>query len=151
MSTKEKMQTARAHIQRKEYDDARRILSTVDHPKAREWEAKIDRVAPRRSWLRRHWLKVVVVVFAVILVALGILVYQAGQEAGQVWQRIERVDALETYCILDYERYSGNPRPQDCYAWAGAVVDVAEPCFGDDDYVYFPEEFTGCLVPRLDG
>lgn len=39
---REKMQRARELIEAKRYDEARRILRTVDHPTAREWLAKID-------------------------------------------------------------------------------------------------------------
>jgi hypothetical protein len=44
--SKAKMQAAKELIQEKKYDDARKILATVDHPTAREWEAKLDRLSP---------------------------------------------------------------------------------------------------------
>lgn len=44
--SKQKMLPARELIQQKKYDEARAILRTVDHPKAREWLAKLDAIAP---------------------------------------------------------------------------------------------------------
>lgn len=37
---------ARAAIEAKDYDKAREILKTINHPKAREWEQQIDKIAP---------------------------------------------------------------------------------------------------------
>src|SRR6266540_2030811 len=44
--SKAKFAAAKELIQEKQYDEARRILATVDHPTAREWEKKLDRIAP---------------------------------------------------------------------------------------------------------
>ncbi len=37
---------ARELIKQKRFDDARAMLHTIDHPAAREWLAKLDRIAP---------------------------------------------------------------------------------------------------------
>ena len=42
--SKAKMQAAKELIQEKKYDEARNILATVDHPTAREWEKKLDKL-----------------------------------------------------------------------------------------------------------
>lgn len=42
MSTKQKMQKAADLIRDKRYDEARRLLRSIDHPKAREWLNKLD-------------------------------------------------------------------------------------------------------------
>lgn len=47
--SKAKMEAAKELIQAKQYTEARAILKTVDHPKAREWEAQLDKVAPQRK------------------------------------------------------------------------------------------------------
>lgn len=44
--SKAKFDAARELIQEKKYDEARALLASIDHPTAREWEAKIDRLAP---------------------------------------------------------------------------------------------------------
>jgi|GEM_PF-4796366 len=49
MSTKERMTTARDLIREKQYDQARAILVTIDHPKAEEWLAKIDQISPPKA------------------------------------------------------------------------------------------------------
>jgi hypothetical protein len=46
MTTKEKMLEARRLIQEKQYDQARAILRTVQHPTAEQWLAKLDAIAP---------------------------------------------------------------------------------------------------------
>lgn len=43
---KEQIQSARAYIKAKQYDDARRILKKIDHPTAKEWLRKIDEIDP---------------------------------------------------------------------------------------------------------
>jgi hypothetical protein len=45
-----KLETARQLIIEKQYDAARAVLETIsDHPKAREWLAKLDDVAPQQK------------------------------------------------------------------------------------------------------
>lgn len=45
-----KLETARQLIIEKQYDAARAVLETIpDHPKAREWLAKLDEVAPQEK------------------------------------------------------------------------------------------------------
>lgn len=44
--SKAKMAAAKELIQEKRYEEARQILATVDHPTAREWEQKLNRLAP---------------------------------------------------------------------------------------------------------
>lgn len=45
-TVKEKMQRARELVKAKNYDEARQILETIDHPKATEWLNKIDTMSP---------------------------------------------------------------------------------------------------------
>lgn len=47
--SKAKFAAAKELIDEKRYDEARNILKTIDHPTAREWEAKLDRIAPLAS------------------------------------------------------------------------------------------------------
>lgn len=44
--SKAKFAAAKELIDEKKYDEARAILKTIDHPTAREWEAKLNRIAP---------------------------------------------------------------------------------------------------------
>jgi hypothetical protein len=44
---KQRMLQAKVAIKAKQYDKARKLLKGVDHPKAREWLAKLDKVAPK--------------------------------------------------------------------------------------------------------
>jgi hypothetical protein len=43
---KDQFLSARDYVQNKQYDDARRILNQIDHPKAKEWLANIDELDP---------------------------------------------------------------------------------------------------------
>ena len=45
--SKAKFAAAKELIDEKKYDEARGILKTIDHPTAREWEAKLNRIAPQ--------------------------------------------------------------------------------------------------------
>jgi hypothetical protein len=44
--SKAKFAAAKELIDEKKYDEARSILNTIDHPTAREWEAKLDKLDP---------------------------------------------------------------------------------------------------------
>jgi len=44
--SKAKFAAAKELIDEKQYDEARAILKTIDHPTAREWEAKLAKIAP---------------------------------------------------------------------------------------------------------
>lgn len=43
--SKAKFEAARELISEKQYDQARAILKTIDHPTAREWEAKLNNIS----------------------------------------------------------------------------------------------------------
>lgn len=43
--------TAREYVRHKRYEDAYSVLATIDHPKAREWERKLERIAPRKRFV----------------------------------------------------------------------------------------------------
>ena len=47
--SKVKMRAAREMIKLKQYDEAREILNAIDHPTAREWEMKLDQIAPHKK------------------------------------------------------------------------------------------------------
>lgn len=49
MNTREQLEQAKALIQAKRYDEARRILVLTDHPTADKWLAQLDRIAPVRK------------------------------------------------------------------------------------------------------
>lgn len=42
-------QHAKECVQQRRYDDARKVLTPIDHPKAREWEAKLDEIEQRKN------------------------------------------------------------------------------------------------------
>lgn len=46
---KENMMTARDLIKRKQYTEARAILTTINHPTAQEWIGRIDSISPKQS------------------------------------------------------------------------------------------------------
>lgn len=56
-TVKEQMQQAQKLIQAKQYNEARAILRKINHPKAREWEKRLDMIAPRKKQLSRHILR----------------------------------------------------------------------------------------------
>lgn len=47
--SKAKFDAAKELINEKKYDEARGILKTIDHPTAREWESKLNRIAPVKA------------------------------------------------------------------------------------------------------
>lgn len=75
MSIKTKLDTAREHIQAARYAEARELLATIDHPKARKWIEKLDAKieTPRPSTGRSVWRYVVPLLLIVVSVAGGVL------------------------------------------------------------------------------
>ena len=47
--SKAKMLAAKELIQEHKYKEARMILNTIDHPKAKEWLAKLDSISPEKN------------------------------------------------------------------------------------------------------
>lgn len=77
------MQAAQELIREKRYDEARKLLEGVDHPKAREWLGKLDALTPgppasgrRGKWRRSGCL------LALICGVLGIGMAAVGQQGG---------------------------------------------------------------------
>src|SRR5690349_15150158 len=48
--SKAKFAAAKELIDEKKYDEARAILKTIDHPAARDWETRLDKIAPPVSY-----------------------------------------------------------------------------------------------------
>mgnify|MGYP003969494137 CR=1 FL=1 len=80
-TTKAQLQQAQKLLKAKKYDQARRLLVTIDHPTARKWLEKLDKIAPVKplgsrnviGWLRDHRL-VAAIIGGVIVLVLGMLV-----------------------------------------------------------------------------
>ncbi|MBZ0299730.1 MAG: hypothetical protein K8J31_08325, partial [Anaerolineae bacterium] len=51
--SRNQMQHAQQLIKQGRYDEARKLLRSIDHPKAREWLEKLDKRAPARAPRRR--------------------------------------------------------------------------------------------------
>jgi hypothetical protein len=49
-NVKQRMLQAKEAIKAKEYDKARKLLKGIDHPKAREWLARLEKQSPKRKW-----------------------------------------------------------------------------------------------------
>lgn len=64
------MLAAKELIQEKRYDEARALLKTVDHPTAREWLKKLDRIAPptKSKKTSRRTPRVILGVFLTLLI-----------------------------------------------------------------------------------
>lgn len=88
MSIQEQMNAARAYIQRKQYADARRLLKTIDHPKAKDWLVKINEIEPEPPMLGPFYEKdvwsfgIVVFVSLVLGSVTAVLYYNAGAIKG---------------------------------------------------------------------
>jgi len=61
---------AKELIRAKRYEDARKLLKTVDHPVATEWLARLDLIAPKR----RYTPKKALIFLLFLLVMVGVVV-----------------------------------------------------------------------------
>jgi hypothetical protein len=155
MTTKEKMQTAQALIQLKQYDKARAILRTVNHAKAREWEAKLDRIAPivlyRPGFYQRY--RVWILIFAVaVLITAGIYLipYFNGIMAEQGERMDTAVDENHTRITLaSYCKAGNNARESICNQWAADIAqsnyEAAKRCVDLELWPSSDTAFTNCL------
>jgi hypothetical protein len=97
MSINEKMYTARALIQFKQYDKARAILLTVDHTKAREWLRKLDVISvPVKQKVDRPTYIVLLIIALILIIGGGVLIIHQ-QTARQAAGLHEIIDRPESY------------------------------------------------------
>ena len=76
--SKEKMLAARQLIKEKHYDEARTILRTIDHPTAREWLVKLDKIAPEKQRITLETIPYKYIIgFGVVAVALVVVILVA--------------------------------------------------------------------------
>ena len=102
MGAKEEMLRAKELIKSKQYNEARKILKGIDHPKAREWEAKLPTLPkPKRNYLR----------IALILVIVAGLVFAAIQYAEIRRQAAFINDMAEGKIITDQGKSPCNYNP----------------------------------------
>lgn len=77
MDTRQQMERARALIKAKQYNEARAILNKTDHPKAREWVAKIDALQPPQTKRRGRglWWKLPLLLLACVFTLCAAMVF----------------------------------------------------------------------------
>lgn len=137
---KEQFAAASALIKAKRYNEARKLLKTINHPKAKEWLAKLDTIAPiktRKSW---RWLFVGLAVIATCILAAFIF---------QQWQRHQYIEErrigvsvdLKLYCEVTTtrsdvacEQYGDDIAANDDYAWWGIICGMYNPLSETDLY-----------------
>ncbi len=142
---KEQMARASQLIKAKQYSEARKLLKTIDHPKAKEWLGKLDQIAPERK-PRRWWVPALIVV----LVAIGGLsaaLYVSGQNAARGVVEDARqatVARLTTYCEEHGEGTSDCPLYARSTLREDARVFAAQSCF--DLYADDAEAVGDCLL-----
>jgi len=113
MMSKAKFEAARELIAEKQYNEARAILRTINHPLARAWEVKLNRIAPeydRQSRLddyqgffdnsskrKRGSFGIMNVVVGLILLVVGLFIMNGSVGSGTM-QCITPL-ALVAFCV----------------------------------------------------
>lgn len=69
--SKAKFQAAQELITQHKYDEARTILKTVEHPKAREWEARLDKIAPKKN-KKGTYIKIALIIAGILFIVLAL-------------------------------------------------------------------------------
>jgi hypothetical protein len=123
MAVRDKMLEAQALIKARRYAEARQILRTVQHPKAREWEAKLDQIAPEIrpavSTSRRRPPYLLFLAPVLIVIGAGIVVLLVTQMGTPLLDREAGITPDPVTVAAEPTR---NPAP---LIPAGAPVDVA--------------------------
>lgn len=103
MSTKQKLLKARGLIRQKKYNQARSILHQIEHPVAKEWLAKLDKIAPKKLKARKTQppttkvMKPLFIIAALVIVALVVVVAALPQvspniSSGNVLPSVAEID-----------------------------------------------------------
>lgn len=77
--SKAKFAAAKELIDEKDYVGARAILKSIDHPTAREWETKLDKIQPIKKHTRGSLLIFLILVIAIIAAGWVYLSYTQNQ------------------------------------------------------------------------
>ena len=127
---REQFEAANALIKAKRYDEARKLLNTINHPKAKEWLARLDTIAPRRRGVNPIAIGLIVV-FIAAFAAFGFYIYSTVNEAKESEQaRIDVILALAPYC-----RNNAQNPDQTCSTYLDAEMQndaqysVIQACF----------------------
>lgn len=142
-SVQVKLTTAKDMINARQYDAATALLRTIDHPKAREWLAKLDArkpkqpAKPKRS---RKWIGVSIVL-AVVVIAVAIAI---GLQVQRQALASQASASLTAYCIANV--YGDLVR---CNSWVQSRIET----YGDTIYACLSRhntqierpQFLGCL------
>lgn len=79
MSLKDQFTSAKAYVQAKDYQNARRVLRRIDHPKAREWLQRINKLDP--TAVRRKRVIIALILALILLVgSFWLLSYTSSQQ-----------------------------------------------------------------------
>ncbi|MCA0453433.1 MAG: hypothetical protein LCI00_05620 [Chloroflexi bacterium] len=88
--SKAKFEAVKELIQAKQYAEARAILKTIDHPTARQWEAKLNTIAsaaqpiqPKRKWTPKKVLLLAVLAIPTTCILLAVLTALTGNSQRQ--------------------------------------------------------------------
>jgi hypothetical protein len=124
MSTEDQLQRARELIKSKRYDDARKLLWKIDHPKAKQWLERIEGIGPatvvpaapvkkrRYTWRRMLGLILFIPVsFALVVGGLFLADKVINGEANDARGR------LLGYCLDVYMEVSQKSGVKECFGW----------------------------------
>jgi cytoskeletal protein RodZ len=140
-SVKERYEEALALAKAGKYDQARQILKTLNHPKARELEAKINAKAPTNKPKRgRNIALLSFLLVAIVVIGFGVWTFiQRQQTSGQ----IERYARVFGYCL----RVADTSQIEICDDWAEVIAteeaDTVNACHNNSPELDTP--FYECL------
>jgi len=122
----ERLQEARSLIKEHRYDEARHILIKVDHPTAREWLAKLDKIAPPKS-KRTFPLRIFIIFGVACITAIGllILVLIASNNKENSFNK-QNQEAVTLFCMSVSEAALSR---EECSQFAESVIQ--DPKFSD--------------------
>lgn len=152
MSLKEQFSTAKAYIDAKKYDDARRVLKKIDHPKAKEWLDKLDTfpaVKAKRTRKKITWalLAVSLVMLAVGYLYLKQITDEAGRQADEMIFLIRINSRATVYCTNRLRLTE-----EVCEAWATETITNHRAtliyCGDIFDWIRETDLYTSCLTNR---
>lgn len=86
--SKQQFDAVKALIDAQEYNQARALLAKINHPTAREWEVKLDKIAPPRK-RNDLWVLVIVALVFIGVVAAGLWWQSVNQGVAEIYQTIE--------------------------------------------------------------
>jgi len=149
---RERMLQAREHIKAKRYDEARSILKTIDHPKAKEWLAKVNKISPPAKRKRRIRPVIAIPLAIVVVIIVIVIAITMSRASYSNWFYNSRLPEARAILSGFCDAYL-NIAEHRCTQWVNETFEEdikrtfqVVTCDGLYNWLAEPQRFANCLA-----